>query len=150
MPILPVGLGDNANPIQVNVSYSGGVAAATFKDLVTLATSSTNITVDIPAIVGTSSAYIGFTGADGGVVSTQVISNFTMSPPPVRINAQVVGSSLILSWPASTGAYLKSTTDLSNPVWTDVLDEFRVVGNDARVTIPSLIGNRFYRLEVYP
>src|SRR5204862_2593928 len=31
-PILPVDLGTVANPIQVNVIYSGGVLSATFKD----------------------------------------------------------------------------------------------------------------------
>ena len=79
-PILPVGLGDNANPIQVNLIYSGGNLSAAFKDLVTSATFTTNFPINIPSVIGANQAYVGFTGADGGVNSTQVISNFTMSP----------------------------------------------------------------------
>jgi hypothetical protein len=123
---------------------------ATFKDLVTLATFTTNRTVDIPSIVGASTAYFGFTGADGGVSSRQVISNFTMSPPPVTLNKQLVGNTLILTWPATTDALLKSTPSLSNPVWTDVTAPFVVTNGEARVTISPLVGTQFYRLEVYP
>jgi hypothetical protein len=82
-----------------------------------------------------------------------VISNFTMAPPPVSIKVQKAANSMILSWPASTGAYLKATTAWGNPsVWADALDTFRVVGNDAVVTVTPLVGtpNRYFRLEVYP
>jgi hypothetical protein len=149
--IAPVTLGANNNPILITVAYGGGSLSATFKDTITLATFTTNATVNISSIVGGTTAYMGFTGADGGVSSTQVISNFTMSPPPVSLKATKVGNSLVLTWPASTGAYLKSTPSLSNPVtWSDVTAPFSVVGNNAQVTITPLIGNQFYRLEVYP
>ncbi|MFO1513149.1 MAG: immunoglobulin domain-containing protein [Verrucomicrobiota bacterium] len=149
-PITPVLVGGNANPIQVNLSYSGGVLTAAFLDTVSSATFTTNFVVDIPGIVGGNTAYVGFTGADGGVASTQVISNFTMAPPPVKLNSQVVGNNLVLSWPASIGAFLKSTPSLSGPVWTDVTAPFKLVGSQAQVTVPLLPGNQFYRLEVYP
>ncbi len=149
-PITPVLVGGNANPIQINLTYAGGVVAATFKDTVTAATFTTNITVDIPAIVGSGTAYVGFTGGDGGTVSTQVISNFTMTPPPVTLKVRKVGDSLLLSWPAGAGACLQSTPTLTSPVWTDSTDPFQVVGNEAQVTITPLIGTKFYRLTVYP
>lgn len=150
-PILPVGLGDNANPIQVNLTYSGGVLTSSFKDLVTASTFTTNITVDIPAAAGGALAYVGFTGADGGTVSTQVISNFTMSLPPVTLRYQKAGTSLLLAWPASAGACLQSTPALGSPsVWSDVTDSFRVVGNEVQVTVSTLVGTKFYRLVVYP
>jgi hypothetical protein len=149
-PATPVLVGGNTNPIQINVSYAGGVLTAAFRDTVTAATFTTNITVNIPTIVGSDSAFLGFTGADGGVASTQVISNFTMSPPPVALKSQMVGNSLVLSWPATTGAFLKSTPSLTNPVWTDVTSPFSLVGNQVQVTVAPLVGNQFYRLEVYP
>jgi len=151
LPIAPVLVGGNANPIQVNVSYSGGVVTATFRDTVTAATFTTNITADIPTIVGSSSAYVGFTGADGGVASTQVISNFTMPAfPPVTLKAQKVGDSLVLSWPASSGAVLRSTPTLTSPVWTDVTALWQLITNQAVVTVSPLTGVQFYRLDVYP
>jgi Concanavalin A-like lectin/glucanases superfamily/Bacterial lectin/Immunoglobulin I-set domain len=150
-PILPVDLGNVANPIQVNVIYSGGIVSATFKDLVTSATFSTNFPINIPSIIGGNQAYVGFTGADGGVFSTQVISNFTMSPPAVRINSQKLGDSLVLTWPASSGAFLKTTSALGNPsIWTLATSPFTVVSNQAHVVVSPLMGNQFYRLEVYP
>lgn len=152
IPIAPVLIGGNANPVAINVTYSGGILTANFRDTVTAATFTTNITVDIPAIVGSSTAFVGFTGADGGVASTQVISNFTMSPPPVTLNAQHTGNSLVLSWPSSSGACLKSTPSLTNPVWTDVTSQHQVIGNEVRVTVAPLpvVGDKFYRLVVYP
>jgi len=153
MPITPVLVGGNANPIQVNVSYSGGVLTANFRDLVTPAnTFTTNFTVDIPAVVGGNTAFVGFTGADGGVVSTQVISNFTMNAllPSIKLNAQKVGDSLLLSWPASAGGVLRSAPTLTSPVWTDVTAPWQLVGNEARVTVTPLSGDQYYRLDVYP
>jgi len=150
-PILPVDLGTVANPIQVNVIYSGGVLSATFKDLVTSATFSTNFPINIPSIIGANQAYVGFTGADGGVASTQVISNFTMSPPAVKINSGKVGDSLVLTWPASSGAFLKTTSALGSPsVWSLATSPFTVVSNQAHVVVSPLLGNQFYRLEIYP
>jgi hypothetical protein len=150
-PILPVDLGNVANPIQVNIIYSGGVVSATFKDLVTSASFSTNFPINIPSIIGANQAYVGFTGADGGVASTQVISNFTMSPPAVKINSGMVGNSLVLTWPASSGAFLKTTPALGNPsVWTLATSPFTVVSNQAHVVVSPLLGNQFYRLEIYP
>jgi hypothetical protein len=150
--ILPVDLGGNNDPIQVNVIYSGGVLTASFKDPVSSSTFSTNFPINIPAIVGANQAYIGFTGADGGVASTQVISNFTMSPPAIKINTRTVGNSLVLTWPASAGAFLRSTPSLLNPaaVWSYSTSPFLVVSNQAQVTVSPLLGNQFYRLDIYP
>jgi hypothetical protein len=151
MPVTPVLVGGNANPIQVNISYSGGVVSTTFRDLAVPAnTFTTNITVDIPAIVGGSSAYIGFTGADGGVASTQIISNFTTAIPPVSLSALRVGDSLVFSWPSSAGAVLRSTPALNPSVWSDVTAPFQVITNRAVVTVSPLTGTQFYRLDVYP
>jgi len=148
--VAPVLIGGNANPIQVNLTYGGGVLTAAFRDTVSAATFTTNFTVDIPAIVGGSTAYVGFTGADGGTVSTQVISNFSMSLPSVPIVTETSGSNLVLKWPLALGALLQSKSDLTIPAWSYSTATFRVVGNEARVTVSPLIGNQFYRLEIYP
>jgi hypothetical protein len=126
--------------------------SANFRDLVTSSTFSTNYPINIPAILGANQAYVGFSGADGGVFSTQVISNFTMSPPPVRINTRKVGDNLVLTWPAPSGVFLRSTPSLLNPasVWGYSTSPFLVVSNQAQVTVSPLLGNQFYRLDIYP
>ena len=83
--LLPdVDIGGNTNIIQVNVDYNGTVMTMTFKDTVTGGIASTNWTVNIPSVVGGSTAYVGFTGADGGVASIQTIS-WVGSPPTILI-----------------------------------------------------------------
>jgi fibronectin-binding autotransporter adhesin len=71
---------DSGDPIQVILSYDGtGNITATFDDL-TLGTSySLPYPVgNLASIVGTS-AYVGFSGGDGGASATQTIGNFNMS-----------------------------------------------------------------------
>ena len=56
--LLPnVDIGGNTNVIQVNVDYNGTVMTMTFKDTVTGGIASTNWTVNIPSVVGGSTAY---------------------------------------------------------------------------------------------
>jgi len=129
---------------------------AIFKDLVTSSTFTTNFTVNLTNILGDTTAFMGFTGADGGVISTQIISGFVLAPPNVRLTAQHVGDSLILTWPASVGAFLKATPTVPNTAWSDVTAQFRVVTNQnqlqSQVTVTPISSgaNQFYRLWVYP
>ena len=70
----------NANePIAVDVVYDGTTLTMTLTDADGTYTASE--TINIASILGTSSAYVGFTGATGGVNSTQTVSNFTYTAP---------------------------------------------------------------------
>lgn len=149
-PISPVLIGGNANPVQINLNYNGAVLGATFKDLITSSSFTTTFPIDIPGVVGDGSAYVGFTGADGGVSSTQFVTNFIVLPPPTAMTAAQVGGNLVLSWPASTGAYLQSSPSLTTPVWTQATDLFRVVGSQSTVTVTPLTGDRYFRLQLFP
>jgi formylglycine-generating enzyme required for sulfatase activity len=103
--LLPnVDIGGNTNIIQVNVDYNGTVMTMTFKDTVTGGIASTNWTVNIPSVVGGSTAYVGFTGADGGVASIQTISWVGSTPTiliPPRTQTAEAGSAVGLSVRAS-------------------------------------------------
>jgi len=63
------------------------------------------------------------------------------------------GSSVVVDWPLpSIGFTLQQTTVLASPpsaiAWTDLLSPAAVhVGLDWTVTIPSPVGNRFFRLR---
>ena len=70
--------------------------------------------------------------------------------PPVTLKAQKIGDSLVFSWPASSGAVLRSTPTLTSPVWTDVTAQWQMITNQAVVTVSPLTGTQFYRLDVYP
>jgi autotransporter-associated beta strand protein len=71
----------SSDPIRVSISYDGvNMLTETMLDTTTNQTYSTVYTVgDLATTVGGESAYIGFTGATGGLGSTQKISNFSYS-----------------------------------------------------------------------
>ena len=106
--------------IRTVISYSAGVMQVTLSNTVTMATFITNFTVgSLPALLGADTAYVGFTGADGGTPSLQTVSDFKFIPVPT-LTAQSSGTTVVLSWPASIGGYkIQSATSLTSPVWVD-------------------------------
>lgn len=78
----------SGDPILVNLSYDGSnTLTVQLSDSAAGATFSQSYPVGSLAMqVGSSTAYIGFSGADGGVTSTQTISEASYAPPaPVNI-----------------------------------------------------------------
>ncbi len=71
----------SGDPIAVTVTYDGvSMLTETMLDTTTNQTYTTSYPIgDLATTVGGESAYIGFTGGDGGVTSTQKISNFSYS-----------------------------------------------------------------------
>jgi hypothetical protein len=72
----------SGDPLAVTVSYNGTTLTMTIIDSKTKATFSKSWAINIPATVGGSTAYIGFTGATGGENATQNISSWTYSTSP--------------------------------------------------------------------
>ncbi|MEX0677394.1 MAG: hypothetical protein WD063_09980, partial [Pirellulales bacterium] len=92
---------------SVNLVYDGSTLGVTISDTVTLAAATQSYTIDIPAVVGGDTAYVGFTGATGGLTAIQRVLNWTYSEdvvvPPVMAptNLQVtsvMGTEVELSW----------------------------------------------------
>lgn len=70
----------SGDPINITVNYANGVMALTFTDTVANTSFSTEITVgDLTHLLDTNTAYVGFTGADGGSTAVQTIGNFSFS-----------------------------------------------------------------------
>ncbi len=77
------------NPINTVFIYDGAVAHVTLTDTVTLSTYTTNMNIgSLTTQLGKDTAYVGFTGGDGGVVSTQNVSDFVFYPI-TSVDAQV-------------------------------------------------------------
>jgi len=137
-----------SDPLNVTLTYIGGSLSMTITDAVSATTYSTTIPVNIPSVVGgTNLAYVGFTGADGGVASTQIITNFTFVSL-IPLNVQKSGGNVVLSWPTGTGGYqLESNTAINSPgTWTIVATPPVIVGNQNIVTVPAGPGTTYYRL----
>ncbi len=91
----PVGLA-SGDPIQVTLTYipASSTVTETLTDSVASTTYSTTYTgVNLSAMLGGSTAYIGFSGGTGALVATQTISNFSYS----LASANAYSNSLILS-----------------------------------------------------
>ena len=61
----------------VHIAYNGTTLSVTIKDLVTSATTTRSFTVNLPQTLGSTTAYAGFTGGTGGLVSDQKVLNWT-------------------------------------------------------------------------
>lgn len=95
----PVAL-DAQRPIRVQITYSGGVLSTNLMDLSNQDTFSTSQAINIPAIVGSEFAYVGFTGGTGAGVSLQQISNFsfTTSVPEPSVTILLVSGAAGIAW----------------------------------------------------
>jgi hypothetical protein len=80
----------SGDTMKVTLSYDGTTLTETILDTVTNATKTLTYTVNIPAAVGSSTAFVGFTGGTGGLTATQTVTSWSYStsssggttPPP--------------------------------------------------------------------
>src|SRR5271155_1473840 len=108
----------SGDPMAVNITYNGTNLSLTITDTVTLATWSDTFAVNIPAIVGGDTAYVGFTGGTGGLTSTQRILTWTYvvasssgaSSPQLGISATSVAFGSVAVNTASTQTLTLSST----------------------------------------
>jgi hypothetical protein len=142
----------SGDPMSVSVNYNGSVVNVFIVDtLNTNVTFSLSTNVNIPAVLGTNTAYVGFTGADGGVASIQTITDFQFVPlPSLTATPTLSGGNIVLSWQSGTGAYqLQSNTNLANTNGWVLVSIPPVVANGRnQVTVPMSGAQQFYRLQL--
>jgi hypothetical protein len=91
---LPLDLA-GGNPILVTLAYKGSTLTEDLADMLTGLSYHATYTTSLPSAAGGSPAYIGFTGATGGVASRQTVTGFTFAlnnPPQVALVGPVDGS----------------------------------------------------------
>ncbi len=146
MSTAPVNLA-GGNPIAVSISYDGTKLSTRLTDLVTHATFATNAVVDIVGVLGSDTAYVGMTGADGGISSKQVISNFQFASL-TSLSARTTGTNTVaVTWPNSAAGFVLQQASALGSTWTVVTDSVVLDGQgNNQVTIPVPADARFYRL----
>ncbi len=155
LPTAPVVL-DTGHHINVVFTYAYGIGQVTLTEQETGATFHTTINLallgtDLPTILGANTAYVGFTGADGGTASYQQISNFRFISEAVLTVTQTGPGSLVLAWPPQTGGYvLQSATDLATGNWQTVNTPVSLVNGQYQVAVPFSPAGKFYRLVLPP
>ena len=90
---LPVDFWDTGDSIHVVLTYSGSTLTETLTDSTAGTTYSTSYqNVDLAQIVGSDTAYVGFTAGTGAAMSTQVVSNFNFAPAVDFVPGQAPGA----------------------------------------------------------
>ena len=142
----PVNLA-SGDPIDVSLTYVNGVLSLTLSDATAQTSFTTDLTLDIPSLVGGNTAYVGFTGGDGAVHSTQYVSDFTYLGLVSLAIAPGPSQRVTLNWPAAAGGYvLQQSAAVSPTSWTNVATSPVNAGQVDQVTLPAPAGQAFYRL----
>ena len=98
---------------NVAMAYDGTTLKVAITDTVTGATAAQSYSVNFPSIVGSTSAYLGFTGSTGGtgsltatqnILSWTYVSSLITPPPPTFVTATASLGQVLLNWTASSGA----------------------------------------------
>lgn len=93
--------------MNVTMKYDGTWLALTITDATTAQTFSDQFQVNIPTVVGGSTAYVGFAAGTGNEISTQEILNWTFTPgtPSMKDATQFVAANLMSSSKSSGPSY---------------------------------------------
>ncbi len=111
--LTPTGLDLHSGHVfRANLSYNGTTLSVTITDTQTGTSATQNYTVNIPSIVGASTAYAGFTGGTGGVTATQNIQSWTFTPAATSSPNAPTG--LGGSAASATTVYLSWTPNATN------------------------------------
>jgi Concanavalin A-like lectin/glucanases superfamily/Bacterial lectin/PA14 domain len=147
----PVSL-PSGHPINCTVTYDGTTATLTMVDTVAGTSFTTNYTASLPSLVGQNTAYVGFTGASGGVASFIQISNFTFANQaivqPLLSVRTAPGNTVLLSWPQSAAGFtLQQNSALGSPGWTPVPGTPALIGGQYQLSVQATNHQEFYRLQ---
>ena len=93
--------------MSVHMTYDGTTLSMTITDSTAAKTFSTSWVVNIPTVVGASTAYVGFTGGTGGSTATQEIItwNYAVGTPPTKTPIQFETENLLSSSISSGPTY---------------------------------------------
>lgn len=147
-PTTPVNI-SSGNPIAAALNYNGATLSLSLTDLVTAATFNTNFSGDLPTLLGTNTAYVGFTGASGGVASKQIVTNFFFASLPKVSIQRTTTNTLVFAWPTLVGDFvLQQNTNLTGGTWIAVPNPVALVNGQNQVVLPPGPVNHFYRLSL--
>jgi hypothetical protein len=142
----------SGDPIDVQLYYNQNVLKVWLADATAGNSFATSLSVpDLPATVGGSNAFVGFTGATGEYSSTQTVSNFVFSStaPPVLSLTRGAPGSVVVSWPVAVSTLFElQQSSALNGSWTNVNVTPVFVNSENQVTLTPGTNTAFYRLTL--
>jgi sugar lactone lactonase YvrE len=134
----------SGDTISAQLSYDGTTLTLNLTDTVTNKTYSHAFTINIPSIVGSSTAYVGFTGGTGGLSAIQNIKTWTFTSGISQAAASPVFDPLpgaytsaqnVTLSSATPGSVIYYTTDGSTPTHSSAIYSAPIVVSGASATI---------------
>jgi hypothetical protein len=139
---------NSGDPITVNLTYLSGVLTINLADSSAGTQYTLTTNVNIPAKVGGTTAYVGFTGSDGGDKSDQLVNGFSFTSLPT-LTIQTSNSLPTVIWPSSVGEYvLQENSSLLSTNWVTVTNVPTFVNGQNQITIAPTGTDEFYRLSL--
>ncbi len=148
MPAVTLGGGVNlrsGDTFAAHITYDGTTLTLTLTDQVnTSQTFTASWPVNIPSVVGGTTAYVGFTGATGGSIANQDIVTWTYTsgssgtPPPPPTKAPIVYATKNLT-AVSSGPTFRAFADPVFPDGTGTIIDATAVGNNVTFTVSVAI-----------
>lgn len=147
MPNLSPGSG---YPLYVSLLYSNHILQCSFADEFNYHFV-TNYPVDLPALLGGDSAWVGFTAACGNFISLQLISDFSFTPLPSASLRRSSNNATMLTWPsAAAGFQVLYKTNLNDTTWSPLNATIVQSNGQNQVVLPPGTKSGFYRLVLPP
>jgi len=146
----------NGDPITMTLYYDGSSLGLTMTDAGPVATNSFSTTLavgDLTSVIGSRTAYVGFSGSDGDAASAQTITNFMFVSLPTLPKLWITengSGQAVVTWPGTyAGFSLLQRSDITATNWASVSNPVTVTSSgNCQVTVPVSGAPAFYRLMV--
>jgi hypothetical protein len=137
---------NSGHVMHAHITYDGANLMLMLTDTVTSASFTRSAAINIPSIVGSSTAYVGFTAATGGLTMTSNILSWTMSAgstaaaiQPAISNAGLTGGGSTDGISASGSVLNGGSEDASRSVANSLLEQGTTEQPAAVATPPSAV-----------